>query len=130
MDAKFCERRKDRVQGTKLFKEEDAIELKANKKRVVAEREQHYDDEHVEGTFVPLGDFAAQRNLQHLGFHDLIDHIQTTLRLNVCQNRNDDWGVEIMDLNEGSYRFSRGLRDVAEKSKEQTQASKAKESHF
>ena len=130
MDCKYCERRKDKVQGTKLFKKELFDEKDGKKKRVVKEVEQHYDDEGVEGTFVPLGEFAVQRNLQHLGFHELIDHAQLVLKMRVVQNRHDDWGVEIMDLNEGSYRFRRGLREVAEKSKEEVQVSKAKDSNF
>ena len=127
LDEKFCERRKDRVQGTGLFKDEARESGKATKKRVVSEKEQTYDDEHVAGTFYPLEDFARQRGLGHMTFHPLTEHIETVLKMKVVQNRYDVWGVEVYDLNDGAYRFHRGLRDVAEKSKDEIHASKAKD---
>ena len=128
LDEKYCERRKDQVQGTKLF--HDQVPNPENKKRVVAESEKTFQEEKVEGTFQPLGDFARQRGLMHLDFHELIEHAENKLKLTVTQNKRDDWGVEIMDYNDGSYRFSRGVRDEVERSKEEIQTSKAKDSNF
>ena len=127
LDEKFCERRKDRVQGTKLFMDEAAEKSAGPKKRKVTEKEQTYDDEYVGGTFHPLAAFARQRSLGHLCFHPLVEHIETVLKLKVIQNKKEEWGVEVFDLSDGAYRFKRGVRDLAEKSKEEIHASKAKD---
>ena len=116
------------MQGTKKFKDEPGMKPKDMKKRVVKAEEEVYDDEFVAGTFQPLASFARKRNLGHMQFHPLIDYIQTELKLRVCQNKRDEWGVEIMDQDDdGSYRFKRGAREGAKKSKEEIHDSKMKD---
>jgi len=56
-----------------------------------------------------------------------VEHIETVLKLKVIQNKKEEWGVEVFDLSDGAYRFKRGVRDLAEKSKEEIHASKAKD---
>ena len=117
------------MQETNKFKDDEGMKPKDMKKRVVKEEEEEtYADEFVSGSFQPLASFARKRNLGHMTFHPLIDHIQTVLKLRVCQNKRDEWGVEIMDQDDdGSYRFKRGAREGAKKSKEEIHDSKMKD---
>jgi len=57
----------------------------------------------------------------------LVEHIETKLELKVKQNKNNDWGVETMDLNAGSYRFKRGVALEVVLTKEQLATNKTQE---
>ena len=126
VDDRFYELRHDKVSGAKKFVGSKKVDVTL----LIKKSKKDFDEEYVAGTFQPLADFAKQRNLTRMDFHALIEHIEVELKLKVMQNKRDEWGVELMDMNDGSYRFKRGKRDEVEKSKEEIASSKQQESDF
>ena len=60
-------------------------------------------------------------------FHPLCEHISNVLKRKVCQNKRDEWVVEIPDQDDREYRYKRGANELVEKSKEEIHASKKKD---
>ena len=105
----FNDKRHDLVSGTGKYKG------KVNKVNTIQKGESNFDREFVSGTAVGILDFAKKRNIKARDQDELIDIIrQKYPSYKIMVNKRGDIIVEILDQNDGEYRFERGTNDYIE----------------
>ena len=105
----FNDKRHDLVSANGKYKG------KVNKVNTIQKGESNFDREFVSGTAVGIWDFANKRNIKARDQDELIDIIrQKYPSYKIMVNKRGDIIVEILDQNDGEYRFERGTNDYIE----------------
>ena len=92
-----------------------AAKSKVPKVRTVETGDRQFDKNFVTGTFQALWRFAKMRNLRFQSQDELIDIIKEKYsEYRIIVNKQGEVGVEILDQQEGEYRFERGHDDYTE----------------
>lgn len=118
LDDRYHELRADRVRGENQYKSAEQVDVQSYVKKSRAQ----FNELFQEGTFHELWAFAALRRLPFDHKRDgdeerLKQHITEQLRMDVVQDAQGVWGVEVLDHGTGQYRFRRGLADKVERTK-------------
>lgn len=109
VDDQVNDYRHDLVSGEGKYKG------KVQKVSTVEKGEQSFDREFVSGTGAGIWDFARKRHIQAANQDELVDIIrQRYPDYKIVVAKNGGLIVEILDQNDGEYRFERGTNDYIE----------------
>ena len=94
---------------------------KATKVRTVETGDRQFDRNFITGTWQSLERFAKMRNIRYSSMEELAATVRVRYPdYRIAYNKAGDPGVEIVDQNEGEFRFERGHDEYAEQMKLQT----------